>query len=182
MRKRCRLVARRQGQSVAPVSYTHLDVYKRQSRYNDAVGQINRNKRIFESNGLETWRKTNENWLGGEDMCFKKDAYIDAFSNYLVANNLSPSVLQNNANATSTYEAAQNYAMEKAFEATFQEANKVATFLSQIEHSSKIGEVLIGALMPFKKTPLNILKPVSYTHLDVYKRQGYSPLSGCTTE
>ena len=128
------------------------------SRYNDAVGQINRNKRIFESNGLETWRKTNENWLGGEDMCFKKDAYIDAFSNYLVANNLSPSVLQNNANATSTYEAAQNYAMEKAFEATFQEANKVATFLSQIEHSSKIGEVLIGALMPFKKTPLNILK------------------------
>nr|DAW74964.1 MAG TPA: Large polyvalent protein-associated domain 3 [Caudoviricetes sp.] len=128
------------------------------SRYNDAVGQINRNKRIFESNGLETWRKTNENWLGGEDRWFKKDAYIDAFSNYLMANNLSPSVLQNNANGTSTYEAAQNYAMEKAFEATFQEENKVATFLSQIEHSSKIGEVLIGALMPFKKTPLNILK------------------------
>ncbi len=128
------------------------------SRYNDAVGQINRNKRIFKPNALEKVRKTNENWLGGEDMRFKKDAYIDAFSNYLVANNLSPSVLQNNANATSTYEAAQNYAMEKAFEATFQEANKVATFLSQIEHSSKIGEVLIGALMPFKKTPLNILK------------------------
>lgn len=128
------------------------------SRYNDAVGQINRNKRIFKPNALEKVRKTNENWLGGEDMWFKKDAYIDAFSNYLVANNLSPSVLQNNANATSTYEAAQNYAMEKAFEATFQEANKVATFLSQIEHSSKIEEVLIGALMPFKKTPLNILK------------------------
>lgn len=128
------------------------------SRYNDAVGQINRNKRIFKPNALEKVRKTNENWLGGEDMWFKKDAYIDAFSNYLVANNLSPSVLQNNANGTSTYEAAQNYAMEKAFEATFQEANKVATFLSQIEHSSKIGEVLIGALMPFKKTPLNILK------------------------
>ena len=94
------------------------------SRYNDAVGQINRNKRIFKPNALEKVRKTNENWLGGEDMRFKKDAYIDAFSNYLVANNLSPSVLQNNANGTSTYEAAQNYAMEKAFEATFRKQIK----------------------------------------------------------
>ena len=128
------------------------------SRYNDATGQINRNKRIFKPNTLERARKANENALAAEDMFFKKDAYINAFANYMLANNLSPSVLQSNANATSTYKAAQVYAMQKAFEATFQEENDVATFLSQIEHSSKAGEVMIGALMPFKKTPLNILK------------------------
>lgn len=128
------------------------------SRYNDATGQINRNKRIFKPNTLERARKANENALAAEDMFFKKDAYINAFANYMLANNLSPSVLQSNANATSTYKAAQVYAMQKAFEATFQEENDVATFLSQIEHSSKVGEVIIGALMPFKKTPLNILK------------------------
>lgn len=128
------------------------------SRYNDAIGQINRNKRIFKPNALETWRKTNENALSWGDMIFKKEAYIDAFANYMLANNLSPSVLQSNANATSTYEAAQVYAKQKAFEATFQEANTLANFLSQLEHSSKVGEVIIGALMPFKKTPLNILK------------------------
>lgn len=128
------------------------------SRYNDAIGQINRNKRIFKPNALETWRKTNENALSWGDMIFKKEAYIDAFANYMLANNLSPSVLQSNANATSTYEAAQVYAMQKAFEATFQEENQVATFLSQLEHSSKVGEVIIGGIFPFKKTPLNILK------------------------
>lgn len=128
------------------------------SRYNDAIGQINRNKRIFKPNALETWRKTNENALSWGDMIFKKEAYIDAFANYMLANNLSPSVLQSNANATSTYEAAQVYAKQKAFEATFQEENQVATFLSQLEHSSKVGEVIIGGIFPFKKTPLNILK------------------------
>lgn len=128
------------------------------SRYNDAAGQINRNKRIFKPNILETGRKSNENALAGVDMVFKKEAYINAFANYMLANNLSPSVLQSNANATSTYEAAQVYAKQKAYEATFQEANDVATFLSQIEHSSKVVGVIIGALMPFKKTPLNILK------------------------
>lgn len=128
------------------------------SRYNDAAGQINRNKRIFKPNILETGRKSNENALAGVDMVFKKEAYINAFANYMLANNLSPSVLQSNANATSTYEAAQVYAMQKAYEATFQEANTLANFLSQLEHSSKVGEVIIGALMPFKKTPLNILK------------------------
>lgn len=128
------------------------------SRYNDAIGQINRNKRIFKPNALETWRKTNENALAQEDMWFKKEAYINAFANYMLANNLSPSVLQSNANATSTYKAAQVYAKQKAYEATFQEANKVATLLSQLEHSSKAGAVIVGALMPFKTTPLNILK------------------------
>ena len=128
-------------------------------RYNDEIGLVSQNKQIFKNPVLETARKKNTELLEAEDMLFKKAAYIDAMARYMKANGLSPSVLQNqSAGNNATYEKAQNYAVEQARKATFQEASKLAQKLSEIENMSTTGKVVVGALVPFKKTPINILK------------------------
>ena len=126
-------------------------------RYNDAIGQIEQNKRIFNNDMLETARKTNTELLEQEDMVFKKKAYIDSVARYMYANGLSPNALQSTASKAS-YEKGVDFAVKEAFKSTFQEASKVANLLAQMENSSPVAKVVMGALVPFKKTPINILK------------------------
>lgn len=126
-------------------------------RYNDAIGQIEQNKRIFNNDKLETARKTNTELLEAEDMWFKKKTYIDSLARYMHTNGLSPSVLQNTASHAS-YKKGCDFALKEAYKGTFQEASKVANLLAQMEHSSPAAKLLMGGVMPFKKTPINILK------------------------
>lgn len=126
-------------------------------RYNDAVGQVERKKRIFKIELLEKWRKGNENALFGEDMMFKKSAYINALARYMHTNGLAPSELQSVA-SNASYEKGVAFALKEADKATFQEASKVANLLSRMEHSSPVAKLLMGGALPFKKTPINILK------------------------
>ena len=126
-------------------------------RYNDAIGQVERNKRIFNTEWLEKWRKGNENALFGEDMMFKKSAYINALARYMHTNGLAPSELQSVA-SNASYEKGVAFALKEADKATFQEASKVANLLSRMEHSSPASKLLMGGALPFKKTPINILK------------------------
>ena len=60
-------------------------------------------------------------------------------------------------------EKARDYALKQAEYATFHEDNKMANILSEWSRSSKergtgIGHVLIEGMIPFKKTPANVLK------------------------
>lgn len=60
-------------------------------------------------------------------------------------------------------EKARDYALKQAEYATFHEDNKMASMLSEWSRSSKergtgIGHVLIEGMIPFKKTPANVLK------------------------
>lgn len=128
-------------------------------RYNDEIGLISQNKRIFNNRALEGARKFNSGLLDAEDMIFKKAAYIDAMSRYMYANGLSPSVMQSQASKTgATYEQGQNFAVEQAKKATFQEASKLAQKLAEIENMNSVSKIVMGAMVPFKKTPINILK------------------------
>lgn len=127
-------------------------------RYKDAISQIEQNKRIFNHELLEKARKANEYAMEDiEDMTFKKKAFIDALAEYMYANNLSPSELQNSA-SNANYEKGMEHALKEAYKATFQEASVLASFLAKIENSSTVGKIVVGALTPFKKTPINILK------------------------
>lgn len=126
-------------------------------RYNDAISIIERNKKIFKNDKLESWRKGNEGALFGADMMFKEGTFVNALARYMYANNLKPSMLQDKASLAS-YEKGVEYALLEADKATFQEASKMAQLLSQVEHSSPAAQVAMGAVFPFKKTPINILK------------------------
>ena len=126
-------------------------------RYNDDIGQIKQNQRIFDNDKLETWRTKNFDWLEGMDMRFKKKTFTDSFARYMYANGLAPSELQSKA-SNASYEKAVQFAENEAKKVVFQEASKVANLLSQIENSNNVAKVVMGAMAPFKKTPINILK------------------------
>ena len=146
------------------------------SRYNDAASMIKRQQRVFQTKPLEAWRKFNSDLLEGEDLWFKRSAYIDAMAHYMAANNMSPSILQK-AGATSTYEQAQKYALHQAQRATFQEMNWLANELSRIENKNLAGKLGVGALMPFKKTPLNIMKRGSLEYSPVGIAKGIKKMA-----
>lgn len=128
-------------------------------------GQAERNRKIFTSKlmqPVEKGRKWNENAMDAEDTWFKQKQYIYALSHYMKANNITPEIMQ--IENSPIAERARQYAEDEAYRVTFQEANALASALNHFEHKNtdskleKGGQLAVKALMPFKKTPLNILK------------------------
>lgn len=128
-------------------------------------GQAERNRKIFTSKlmqPVEKGRKWNENAMDAEDTWFKQKQYIYALSHYMKANNITPEIMQ--IENSPIAERARQYAEDEAYRVTFQEENALASALNHFEHKNtdskleKGGQLAVKALMPFKKTPLNILK------------------------
>ncbi len=127
-------------------------------------GQAERNRQIFTTKlmqPVETARKWNENAMDAEDTWFKRRQYIYALSHYMKANNIKPAEMERGGVRA---EEAKRYAADEAYKVTFQEANALASALNHFENKQtdskleKGGQLAVKALMPFKKTPLNILK------------------------
>lgn len=105
------------------------------------------------SGGLSSAYKFNSWALGAEDMLFKKGAYVDSLSQYLKANGIDP------AKATQKQlDAARGYAVEEALRATYTEFNSLAQAIGKLERTNLGTKVFIGGTVPFKSTPLNIIR------------------------
>lgn len=105
--------------------------------------------------GALSWLyRANSNALSAEDMLFKRSAYVDSLAGYLKAQGIDP------AKATQKQlDAAREYAVEEALRATYTEYNKLAETLSMIEKRHPVvGKVFLGGVVPFKSTPLNIIR------------------------
>jgi hypothetical protein len=113
----------------------------------DNMRALNREKRIFQNDLLEKANNLSRNTLNAEDRFFKERAYKDALGGYLKANKL-----------TEVTDAAREYAKRRALEATYQDANMVATWISKVKSSGGIGGKLVEAAIPFAKTPTNLVK------------------------
>ena len=133
------------------------------SKYSDMT-EVEMAKRIFgktDRNVLEKVRKFNTDMMEAEDMLFKKGEYVYALARYMQANKLTPKMLESDEKLRLK---AQEYAVQEAKIATFQEANAVASALSRFENkrnakgSAKVAQIGLKAVMPFKRTPINILK------------------------
>lgn len=128
------------------------------SKY-DMFSEIERNKRIFRNPLVEKMRKWNENALEAEDMFFSRRAYVRALAGYMQANHLTPDYLQSSTKQSGAdFQRAQNYAVREAQKATFRDYSGMASALNQFERKNAVTRVIGGAVMPFKKTPINILK------------------------
>lgn len=128
------------------------DLISGSGKYNPS-DQINEYRKIFKTRWLEALRKFNFTALEKEDAFFLKRHYRHSLGGYLQAqgidlNNISQKQLRK----------ARDYAIQEALKATYRDTNKVANVLSQLSHTSVLGNVLIEGVMPFKKTPLNIVK------------------------
>lgn len=130
--------------------------------------QIEKEKQIFKTKWIEKVSNLNSDLLEAEDWMFSRKAYENAFKNYLTANNIkTKSDIENNS---SIIEKGRLYAVEEAKKATFRQESKIARQLNKIERMNKGTEFLVGATLPYKKTPINIAKTgVNYSLIGLGK-------------
>lgn len=122
-------------------------------------GQIQQKQRVFKFVPLEFMRNLNGNLLEAEDGIFLKAHYVTALSSYLTANKIDVNTLtSHNKDGYKTLEKARNYAIKEAQKATYRDVSDFATGLNYLSHLNKGANIILEAIVPFKKTPANILK------------------------
>ena len=142
-----------------------------QNKYNEKSA-IESKKQIFKNKTLEKISNFNSNALEAEDWFFSKRAFQDTLAEYLTANNIN--TLEDIENNPGIVEKGKLYAIEQAEIATFRQYSKLAAAISQFERKGKVGKVAVEALMPFKRTPINIAKTgIAYSPLGLIKSISY---------
>ena len=141
------------------------------SKYNDKV-DIERKKTVYKNKVLETVRKFNSNALEAEDWFFSKSAFRNSFEEYLTANGIrTQQDIDNNAEIISK---AKAYALNQAEIATFRQYSWIASQIGKIENKNIATKLAVGAILPFKKTPINVAKTgLSYSPLGLIKSVSY---------
>jgi len=95
----------------------------------------------------------NGNALEAEDWIFLQRHYRNALAGYMTANKLTAKDMKG-----ATLDAARAYAVQEAQKATYRDANRVIEGLNKFEQSHPGVKFVGNAILPFKKTPANILK------------------------
>lgn len=120
---------------------------------------IQSQKKIFDTVPLEKIRKFNSAALEWEDGLFLKGAYSDSLAQYMKANKYSADFLSSGSReAKIALEKARKYAILEAQKATYRDASKVANALNRFKKTNAVTNIIGEGLMPFTKTPINILK------------------------
>ena len=124
------------------------------NKYDDVRSEINSRRRIFRTAPLEAIRTGNSWLLEFEDSIFKQITYADALAGYLQANGVTAEQVRNNTVDAQIMFSARDYAGKEALKATYQDRNRVSD--KAVEISRTIGPVG-DAILPFKRTPANVL-------------------------
>lgn len=146
--KEVRQFAKNDIKNVASELGLNENKYNPQSRLQNA-------QRTFKNNFLEnTLGKAfdfNSKLLEVEDGWGLKSAYSKALAEYITANKLDINNISDK-----NLQKARNYAIKQAEEATFHQENQIASMLNTLENKNKVTQVMVGGLIPFKKTPMNV--------------------------
>ncbi len=128
---------------------------------------IERHRELFKSKGLQKVAEANTNALDWEDTKAIQAKYSRALASYLKANGKGVDIFNStNANDVALLERARDFAVEQAKIATFHEDSSLANFLNGMSRAASASDNLgvkavgtaIEAVVPFKRTPINILK------------------------
>lgn len=117
---------------------------------------IRDNQTVFKSKlmkPVEVARKANSRAMEAEDMAFKRLHYQRALMQYLAANKIDVSHIDE-----TTLKRGRNYAIREAQKATFADVSALANALNRFSRSNKAAQFAVEGLLPFKKTPVNLLK------------------------
>lgn len=113
------------------------------------------NTTVFRTRAIEWLRKTNSRALEKEDQLFMEASYRRAMAQYLSVNKVDLSTLSEDPE---TLARARQYASDQALVNTFRDSNAFAQKLNELSRSSAIANVLVEGVIPYKKTPANIVK------------------------
>lgn len=136
----------------AKADYANVEAELSGNAYKTEMSEIKQRQKLFPK-PLQKVMDANSWALDAEDQVFKKKSYIDSMGNFLTArgwdvNNLTEAQLNE----------ARQHAIQDAKIATFQDASALADTLSQLEKKNKAWGVVLGSLVPFKRTPINVAK------------------------
>ena len=134
------------------------------NKYDDIRSEINSRRTIFRSKAarsLELVRRGNSAVLEAEDAIFKRLTYTDALAGYLHANGVTAEQLANGEVNSDLLAKARDYAGQEALKATYQDRNQFSDLVSrrfqEDTTASKAANTAIDAVLPFRRTPANIL-------------------------
>ena len=152
--------------------------YDDRSNESDAFKRgVLQNKRVFKANNkvinaamtpLEGYRKLTSDVMEKGDLLFSKPAYARALAGYLKANGITET--DYSKIDQEFLDEARLYAINEAQEQTFRDTNMLAEAVSKRYRGNnkvlKAGDALLNAIIPFRKTPANVL----------LRAEEYSPL------
>ena len=143
--------------------YQVMKTYLQTSGKTGFRSRINEERRSFGKNfigkGFEWLNDVNNAALEGEDAFFLRIAYTHALANFMAANNLTAEYLSSRTEeANKKLGEARDFAAKEAWNATYRSANFLADWLNKLENHDATTKAILGGLVPFKRTPINILK------------------------
>ena len=150
------------------------------NKYN-VKDEIERARNSFNNKALSRIDDLNSNLLDLEDYSALKRKYSRSLARYLKANGAGEEIFDATDDASKALlDDARAYAIDQAKQATFHEYSKTAEKLTQFSKglqegsaTSKLGGMVIEGLVPFKKTPINILKQaIKYSPVSLAKAVG----------
>jgi hypothetical protein len=147
------------------------DILMDGGKYNEETS-IKEKRQIFENKVLNGYYEFNSDLLSKEDWWFSKPAFNNALSEFLTANGIRTA--EDIKNNPEIVEKAKKYATEQALIATFRQYSWLANKINEIERKNTATNIAVGAVLPFKKTPINIAKTgLSYSPLGFMKTLTY---------
>ena len=147
------------------------DVLSDGGKYSEDAS-IKSQRQIFKNQILNGVYEFNSDLLSKEDWWFSKPAFTNALSEYLTANGISTKA--DIANNPEIVAKAKAYATEQSQIATFRQYSWLANKINEIERKNTATQMAVGAVLPFKKTPINIAKTgLNYSPLGFAKTLTY---------
>ena len=125
------------------------------SRYDTKTGierAIDDNRRVFNFKPIEEWRKATDWALSEGDVIFLEKQYKRSFAQMMTARGYSPDTM-----TAAQRSECMSYAINEAKRSTFHDASSVADAITKLENKNTVSKLLVGGVVPFKKTPLNVL-------------------------
>ena len=137
------------------------DTLRGGGKYNPA-DMIRDKRQVFKSKWLNAAEKGNSDALEVEDWVFLRTAYTHALSGYLNARGADVATLSGEGSTRegrALLNQARDYAVREAQRATYRDFSKLASTLNSLKRNSgKAGSILLEGVLPFTKTPVNIVK------------------------
>lgn len=149
----------------------NISLLSKESKYK-VESQIEQHKKIFGTSMVGEWvnkaTEVNSHLLENEDLFFKLPAFKNAVGEFLTANGLT--TVEDIETHQNMFNKAVSYGVDEALKATFQQYSALASAFNTLGKKNKATQFISEALMPFKRTPINIVKTgVSYSPLGLLK-------------
>lgn len=132
-------------------------------------GRIEAQKKAFKHETLNRITGAPGNLLEWADEKALRPRYAKALAGFLKARGITAETIHTEK-GKKALAAGRQYAITEAQKATFRDTSRVANELSRWEKKNAFTRVLIGGTLPFKKTPVNVLKRgVEYSPVGLIK-------------